>query len=251
MADATNGSVDSSRKADGGVLVALFDGLYDFDPASEALELRVRSPLPPHVALHECHCDRQGRFWIGSYDQRFPADRNARDAGFFRLDGDVLTQVLDGMSVANGLAFSPNGTTMYLADSPTRRVDAFDLDPATGAISDRRTFVQLLDGEGFVDGATVDSEGGYWLANVAAGALRRYRPDGTLDRIIALPFSNPTKPAFGGSDLRTLFVTSTQMAMPAFMEPTAPNGGVYCASSPGRPELPRFPSPAEPAFSRI
>ena len=125
---------------------------------------------------------------------------------------------------------------MYAADSPTRRVDAFDLDPASGALSNRRTFIQLNDGEGFVDGATVDSQGGYWLANVGAGALRRYLPDGTLDRIIELPFSNPTKPVFGGADLKTLYVTSTQMAMQATREPTAPDGGIY-ALRPGETGL--------------
>jgi sugar lactone lactonase YvrE len=219
-------------KASGGLLVALADGLYDFAPESAALTLRVRSPLPASVKLHECHCDRQGRFWIGSYDHAFPADRAARGGSWFRLDGDRLTPVIEGISVANGLAFSPDGRTMYAADSPTRKVEAFDLDPETGALSGRRTFLALGDGEGFVDGATVDAQGGYWLANVGAGALRRYRPDGALDRIVALPFSNPTKPAFGGADLQTLYVASTKMAMTSTMTPTAANGGIY-ALQPG------------------
>jgi len=227
-------------KASGGLLVALADGLYDFEPESGAMNLRVPSPLRPHVKLHECHCDRQGRFWIGAYDHDFPENRAAKGASIFRLDGDTLTPVIEGIAVANGLAFSPDGRTMYVADSPTRRVDAYDLDPRTGEISSPRTFIQLLDGEGFVDGATVDSEGGYWLANVGAGALRRYLPDGTLDRIVSLPFSNPTKPAFGGADLKTLYVTSTRLAMAAIMEPTAPNGGIY-ALRPGEAGLGETP----------
>lgn len=224
------------EKAGGGLLVALADGLYDFDTQSGAMQLRTRSPLPPQVKLHECQCDRQGRFWIGAYDHGFPANRESKGASFFRLDGDVLTPVIEHINVANALAFSPDGRTMYAADSPTRRVDAFDLDPASGALSNRRAFIQLNDGEGFVDGATVDSQGGYWLANVGAGALRRYLPDGTLDRIIELPFSNPTKPVFGGADLKTLYVTSTQMAMQATREPTAPDGGIY-ALRPGETGL--------------
>lgn len=220
------------HKASGGLLVALADGLYDFDPESSALALRVSSPLPAQVKLHESHCDRQGRFWIGAYDHDFPANLQAKGGCWFRLDGDRLTKVIEGIAVANGLAFSPDGRTMYAADAPTRRVDAWDYDPATGEPSNRRVFIQLAEGEGFVDGATVDSEGGYWLANVAAGRLRRYLPDGTLDRIIELPFSNPTKPAFGGDGLKTLFVTSTKLTMACFMNPTLPNGPVF-AVQPG------------------
>jgi len=228
------------HKADGCLLVALADGLYDFDPESGSLELRARSPLPAHVKLHECHCDRQGRFWIGGYDHHFPADRSAKGASLFRLDGDNLIPVITGITVSNGLAFSPDGRTIYTADSPTRSVQAHDLDPDTGALSNSRTFIQLKDGEGFVDGATVDAEGGYWLANVGAGALRRYLPDGTLDRIVALPFSNPTKPAFGGADLKTLYITSTRMAMATTMAPTAPNGGIY-ALRPGETGIAEVP----------
>jgi L-arabinonolactonase len=219
-------------KAGGGLLVALADGVYDFELESGALALRAPSPFPAHVNLHECHCDRQGRFWIGGYDTRYPADRSAADAGYCRLDGDRLTVVVTGVHVANGLAFSPDGRTMYGVTSPTRRVEAFDLDPGSGAVTGRRHFATLPEGEGFADGATIDAEGGYWMANVAAGALRRYLPDGTLDRIVALPFSNPTKPAFGGPDLKTLYVTSCQLAMPATMVPTVANGAVF-ALEPG------------------
>ena len=219
-------------KAGGGLLVALADGVYDFDPETAALTLRAPSPFPEHVPLHECHCDRQGRFWIGGFDKRYPADRAAAGAAYCRLENGRLVPVITGVHVANGLAFSPDGRTMYAVTSPTRRVEAFDLDLATGEVTGRRPFIDLAPGEGFADGATVDAEGGYWLANVAAGALRRYWPDGTLDRIVELPFSNPTKPAFGGPDLRTLFVTSTQMAMPPECAPSLPNGPVY-ALEPG------------------
>lgn len=219
-------------KASGGLLVALADGLYDFEPSDGALSFRVPSPFPAHVNLHECHCDRQGRFWIGGFDTRYPADRGAADAGYCRFDGDRLVPVVGGVHVANGLAFSPDGTTMYAVTSPTKQIDAFDLDPATGALSNRRPFTRLGPDEGFADGATVDSEGGYWLANVGAGALRRYLPDGTLDRSVPLPFSNPTKPAFGGPDLTTLYVTSTRMTMSAATGHGSPNGPVY-ALEPG------------------
>ena len=215
-------------KASGGLLVVLADGLYDFDPDTTALSLRVASPLPAHVKLHECHCDRQGRFWVGAYDHHFPADRNADGGFFFRLDGDRLTPVIDGIAVANGLAFSPDGRTMYATSSPSRKIEAFDLDPETGALFNRRTFIALTpEDRGHIDGATVDAEGGYWLTMVGAGELRRYRPDGTLDRIVALPFSNPTKPGFGGPDLATLYITSTRMPINTDAPGFDANGGLF------------------------
>ena len=220
-----------AHKPDGSVLVALYDGLYDFNPDSGELAFRVPSPFPLHVALHESAVDRQGRLWIGGFDRNFPADRAANGAAICRLAGDRLVPVITGISVANALAFSPDGRTLYVSDSPKRTVEAYDLDPATGDVSNRRTFLALGEGEGFVDGAAVDSEGGYWLANVAAGALRRYLPDGTLDRIVPLPFSNPTKLAFGGSDLATAYVTSTQSVAACFSEPSQPNGPVYAVQT--------------------
>ena len=220
-----------ARCAGGGMLVALGDGLYDFDAGTGALSLRVPSPFPPHVKLHECATDRQGRFWIGGIDKRYPADRNAADAAILLLNGDRLVPIITGISVANGLAVSPDGRTLYFADSGERRVRACDLDPATGGLSGERTFLELPPDDGFIDGATVDSEGGYWLANVAASALRRYRPDGTLDRVVPLPFSNPTKPAFGGPDLATLYVTSTRMPLPGSLVTEQENGPVFAVQT--------------------
>jgi L-arabinonolactonase len=216
-------------KAGGGLVVVLADGLYELDDATGEVTLRTPSPLPPHVALHETGVDRQGRLWMGAYDHHWsPANRNSRDGALCRLDAGGLTPVVPGLSVANGLAFSPDGRTLYLADSPRRRVEAFDLDPATGALTGRRLFLELPAGEGHIDGATVDAEGGYWLAVVGVGQLRRYRPDGSLDRTIALPFSNPTKPAFGGPELDVIYLTSTKLPI------TQPgvagaelNGGLY------------------------
>ena len=216
-------------KQAGGLLVVLGDGLYDFDPKTARLVRRIESPLPPHVLLHECQCDRQGRFWVGGYDHHLSAENpDSRGAAWLRLDGNVLTPVITNIGVSNGLAFSPDGRVMYGADAPTARVEAFDLDIATGALSNRRTFFQLKEGEGYPDGAAVDAEGGYWIAAVAAGQLRRYLPDGALDRIVDLPFSNPTKLAFGGPELDVIYVTSTQLPITLPGVPGAErNGGLF------------------------
>ncbi|MFV8817877.1 SMP-30/gluconolactonase/LRE family protein [Haliea sp. E17] len=212
-------------KASGGLLVVLSHGIYDFDPLSGSLELRLASPLPAHISLHETLVDRQGRLWVGAYDHQFtPDNRDAKGGFIFRLDGDVLTPVVPGISVANGLAVSPDNTVLYYADAPTRTAMACDLDPASGELGEPREFLRLQDGEGFVDGATVDAEGGYWLAAVGAGAMRRYLPDGSLDRVVKIPVSNPTKAAFGGAGLNTLYVTTTRLKIGPDAEA---NGGVY------------------------
>jgi len=226
-------------KPEGKLLVVLSHGIYDFDPDTGTVALRLASPLPDYVSLHECQCDRQGRLWVGAYDHHFsPQNRNAQEGAIFRLQGNTLVPEIVNISVANGLAFSPDGRTLYVADAPTRKVEAYDLDTETGALSNGREFLKLKDGEGFVDGATVDAEGGYWLAAVGAGTLRRYLPDGTLDRVVEIPVSNPTKPAFGGADMDILYVTTTKLRIGANSEE---NGGVY-ALKPGVKGLP------EPVF---
>ena len=219
-----------AHKAEGGLLVVLADGIYDFDTGSGNLTLRAASPLPDHVALHECACDRQGRFWVGSFDHHYPADRQACDGFLFRLDGDVLVPVVKDITIANGLAFSPDGTTLYCVNTRANSVEAFDLDPVYGDVSNRRTFLTLARENGFCDGATIDAQGFYWMAAVGGSCLRRYAPDGRLDRIVSLPFSNPTKPAFGGADLATLFITSTRMAIYPQAAGYAENGAIFAMS---------------------
>jgi L-arabinonolactonase len=219
------------HKAGGGLLLALADGVFDFDLVSGALALRAPSPLPPHVKLHECGCDRQGRFWVGSFDHHFPADRGAAGGSWFRLDENVLTPVIEGVSVSNGLAFSPDGRTLYCANTPSRSVEAFDLEPETGDLSNRRLFLTLAVGDGHIDGATVDAQGGYWLAVVASGTVRRYYPDGSLDQTISLPCSNPTKLAFGGTDMRTMYITSTKIVIKFDAAGAEANGGLFSTRS--------------------
>jgi L-arabinonolactonase len=218
-------------KRSGGALLALADGLYDMDLRTGALSKRISSELQ-HAALHECRCDPSGRFWVGSIDRRVgPGNLHPRGGSFFRLDGQRLVPVLNGISCSNGLAFSPDGTTLYHTDAPTSTVFAWTLDPATGELSNQREFVRLGPGEGFCDGATVDAEGGYWMALVFGGKIRRYRPDGSLDLEIRLPFANPTNVAFGGPARSTLYITTTRLSMGAPLEGEQMHGGLYCFAS--------------------
>jgi sugar lactone lactonase YvrE len=223
-------------KQGGGLLVVLARGLYDFDPASGSLSLRVSSPLPAGVSLHESGVDPTGRFWVGAINEAVGPDNPAPGGGeLFFLDGNRLVSVMEGISCANGLAFSPDGKWLYFSDSLTRCLDRWDLDPATGMIGNCQTIAELGDDEGVIDGSAVDSEGGYWATLVFAGMLRRYLADGTPDITVKLPFMNPTKVAFGGAGLDTLYIT-TMSEYEAGSEPGR-NGGVF-AWKPGFTGLP-------------
>jgi sugar lactone lactonase YvrE len=226
-------------KQGGGALVVLADGLYDMDFGTGRLGLRVPSPFDGGISLHECICDPSGRFWVGSINDAVNPDNLHPGGGkLFRLDGDELVPVIEDISCSNGLAFSPDGRTLYHTDAPTGRCYKWDCDPATGEIGNQRLLLELAPGEGFVDGATVDAEGGYWATIVYSGYLRRYLPDGSYDLEVKLPFVNPTKVVFGGSDLDTLYITSMAQGAPGEVEPGL-DGGLY-AFKPGvkgRPDI--------------
>jgi sugar lactone lactonase YvrE len=225
-------------RQNGKMIIALADGIYDFDPADGALKLRIKSPLPPHAALHESGCDRQGRMWIGGFDLR-RAEKGVypKDGALHRVDGDRLITFASGITCSNGLAFSPDGRTLYHSDCLTGVVNKWDLDPVTGNISNPRDFIRNPFDQGIFDGATVDAEGGYWAAMMLAGALHRYLPDGTLDLKVQLPFQNPTKVAFGGPDLDTLYITTASANYGPRKPGAEMHGGVY-SFKPGFKGLP-------------
>jgi L-arabinonolactonase len=218
-------------KRSGGALLALANGLYDLDLASGALSKRLPSDMP-HAWLHECRCDPSGGLWVGSMDHRVgPNNLQPGGGQLFRLQGDRLIPQVGGISCSNGLAFSPDGRTLYHTDAPTKTVFAWTIDPGTGNLSNKREFVRLGPTEGFCDGATVDADGGYWMALVFAGKVRRYCPDGTPDVELALPFSNPTNVAFGGPDYSTLYITTTKMSIGTPLTGEEMLGGLYSCES--------------------
>jgi sugar lactone lactonase YvrE len=219
-------------RRDGDPIVCAGPAVYNLDKATGALSLIARSPFPDHVKLHESCVDRRGRLWVGVFDMRLsPQNFHPCGGALFRLDGDRLIPMVPNLSVANALAFSPDGKVMYFTNATTGVIWAADIDPASGAILGMREFLRMAEGE-IGDGATVDAEGGYWLAMVSHGEVRRYRPDGTLDRTLKTPCSQPTKPAFGGKDLRTMYVTSTKLDIKGMInipevDAPEPNGGIY------------------------
>lgn len=218
------------REAGAPIVVALRTGLFDFDRASGALS-PIAAPPPYPEETHRYNdgrCDRQGRYIIGSVDLSFFESRIAGRAAVYRLDGGGLAPIVEGISCSNGIAFSPDGRTLYLADSPAGVVYAFDYDTDTGAPSNQRVFIARDRADGIFDGAEVDSEGGYWVCLLMKGAVARYTPDGRLDREIEVPVLQPTKIAFGGPDLSTLYLTSAgHRHMPGEQPLGAQAGGIF------------------------
>jgi sugar lactone lactonase YvrE len=182
-------------------------------------------------------CDPQGRFWVGTMSLR----QEPGQGTLYRYDGRELAPMLESVSISNGIDWSADGTRMYYVDSPTRRIDVFDFDGAAGTISNRRIFAAIDAGKSEPDGLTVDAEDHVWVALWDGSAIRRYRPDGVLDRVIELPVSRPTSCAFGGDDLGDLYVTSARAGLtPEQLEAQPYAGGVLmlrpgvCGRAPNR-----------------
>jgi sugar lactone lactonase YvrE len=201
---------------DGGLLLAMRDGLCRFDARSGT-----RSPLaaPPYDTrverFNDGKCDPQGRFWVGTIYE----PRDAARAALYCYANGTLERRAEGITVSNGLAWSPDARTMYWSDTKAHTVYAFDFEPVAGALSRKRVFAQwpakqpaqALDGYGGrPDGAAVDAEGCYWCAMFEGQRLLRLAPTGELLREVVLPVRCATMPAFGGHDLKTIYVTTAR-----------------------------------------
>jgi sugar lactone lactonase YvrE len=159
--------------------------------------------------------DGAGRFWFGTFSPKL----EPRAGSLYCLDASLQVRRLAGdITLANGIAWSADGRTMYYVDSRPGLVYRSDFDLDNGCLGPRSVFVDYRDRPGGPDGCTVDAEGFLWVAEPRAARVSRYRPDGSLDRHIDLPVEMPTSVAFGGPDLRTLYITS--------MQPRAPDIGV-------------------------
>jgi len=193
------------RRASGWLVAGLREGFGHVDPSSGAVEVFWRLPdNEPALRFNDGEVDASGRLYAGTMAIDF-----TRDAGaLYRLDPDgTVTELFGGVTVSNGIAWSPDNATMYYIDSLQGGVDAFDYDASTGEISDRRRAVETPR-DGFPDGMTVDADGGLWVAFHGGGAVRRFDPDGTLSETIELPVRLVTSVAFGGEDLSDLYITT-------------------------------------------
>jgi sugar lactone lactonase YvrE len=213
------------------VLVALADRLAVVDVETGALETRCPVPHPrPGMRTNDGACDPAGRFWIGT----MAIDLEPCAGSLYRYDPDgVLHTVLSGVSLSNGLGWSPDGRTMYYIDSPEQRVDAFDFDVASGTVAGRRAFARIAAEEGTPDGLCLDDEGGVWIGLWGGGEVRRYTPDGEHDATVTVPVDDVTACWFGGPEAGTLFITTASVGVPESRRELQPLAGCLFAIDAG------------------
>jgi sugar lactone lactonase YvrE len=175
----------------------------------------------PRIRMNDGGCDPQGRFYCGT----MAYDETPGAGTLYRLDPDGRVEVtLRNVTISNGVQWNRAGDTVFYADTPTGRVDSFAFDLASGVFTDRRTFAEISGG-GHPDGMAIDEEDGLWVALWGGSAVHRYDPSGRLDRVVELPVSTVTACAFGGPDLRTLFITTSRQGLEEDDQPEA--GAVF------------------------
>ena len=207
--------------ASGGLVVATPDGIHRLDLGSGLTTPFARPDPNPANRSNECRVDPQGRLWLGTMannlaDDGSPVPLGGVSGGLFRVEPDGRsTAVLGDIGIANTLVWSPDGATLYFADSLKRVIWAFPFEARTGELGERRVFVAPDAAPGEPDGSAMDADGYLWNARWGAGVVARFAPDGRLDRVVELPASQPSCPAFGGEDLRTLYVTSARQGLDA------------------------------------
>ena len=211
------------------------------DGQAIATQLTAVAHATPAMRFNDGRCDRQGRLWAGTMCLDMAAGIRAGVWYRFAQGDTALSAQLSDFIVPNGLAFSPDGKTMYVSDShpSVQNVWAFDYDTSSGTPSNRRLFVDMNAFPGRPDGAAMDVDGCYWICGNDAGLVHRFTPDGRLDKSLAVPVKKPAMCAFGGPQFDTLFVTSIRPGGDLSDQPLA--GGVF-ALQPGTQGLP------EPAF---
>ena len=236
----------------GGFVSALRDGFAFIEPGSDHIEW-IHNPEAdkPLNRFNDGKCDRQGRFWAGSmYDPIGPPETyfDREPIGtLYRLDSDYTCHTMKtDIYVSNGIAWSTEGKTMYFTDSPRRTIWAMDYDTINGSIGESRTFATIENDstQGTFDGATVDIEDHYWCAEFGGGRLIRFAPDGSVNQIVDLPISRPTCCAFGGKEMKTLFVTSAKIMMSREQMIKDPHAGDLIALDVGVKGVPETKFPA-------
>ena len=202
-------------RASGGLIVALEDGIYGFDTSTGQLNLLVHLEKSySKNRPNDGKCDIKGRLWIGTMNK---VDSMEASGAFYKISPSFQTDQIDcGLKIPNGLAWNPNSTVMYHTDTRSNIVHTYKFNPVNGERSDKKEFFSYIQKKtGGVDGAAMDIEGGYWAALYGGSKLVRIMPDGIVEREIFLPVTQPTMPAFGGADMKTIFITTASQKLSA------------------------------------
>lgn len=197
--------------------LALYDGALimigdrevgRYDTATESYRKIVALPEPEGFRTNDAGLAPDGSLWFGTME----AAGEQLEGQYYRLDPNLSVEPigLPEVRITNTMQFSPDGTTFYTCDSAEQVILAFEHDPSSGALSNRRVFATTFEAGCFPDGSAVDAEGYLWNAQWAGSRVVRYSPDGDIDRIVSLPVSRPTSCAFGGEELSTLYITSAR-----------------------------------------
>jgi sugar lactone lactonase YvrE len=221
--------------ADGGLVAAVRDGFAFFAPDSATMSrlLPVERALTGN-RMNDGKCDSRGRFWAGT----MAIDHTPNAGTLYRLTTAsghaTVSAIFSGITVANGLDWSPDNRLMYYIDSPTQRIDVFDFDEESGALANRRVFVEIPAADGLPDGMTVDAEGHVWVALFRGARVRRYRPDGEIDLEVKVPVTLVTSCAFGGPRCEDLYITTARhrLTPEEAAEQTTAGGVFVCRPGP-------------------
>lgn len=234
--------------AGGGYVLAAGTGFLFADAAGGVRELAQPEAGRDDVRMNDGACDPQGRFWAGTLAH----DESPGAGVLYRLELDgTCTTVLDGLTISNGIDWSPDGATMYLSDSGEGTIDAFDFDGFTGDIAARRTIARVTEAGVAPDGLTVDAAGDLWVALWGGGRLHRYSPDGALLATVEMPVDRPTACAFGGPDCATLFVTTARHGLDEATVAGQPDAGrVFRVDGLGATGVPCTPYRGHPVPAR-
>jgi len=214
----------------GDPVIAAPNGLAVLDRTAGTTELRVPiEQARTENRANDIKVDSRGRAWVGT----MAFDKRPGNAGLYRVDGDTVSCVIEGLTISNGPALDETHGCLYLADTALCVVDVFDLDPETGALSGRRRLLDFSEAQVWPDGMTVDGDGMLWVALGRQGEVHRYTPEGKLDGSVTLPTSNPTSVTFGGADGGDLYITTSWFDLDEHGRASQPLAGAVFRCRPG------------------
>ena len=214
--------------ANGQLLVASRSLHYLNTASGELTRLTHQQAEDPTLRFNDGKCDRQGRFWVGTMNDT----TRAPVGSLYRADRKGCVAIEGDVRVPNGTCFSPDGRTMYFADSDLQSIFSYPLDPATGQLGPRKVFAKTTL-PAVPDGATVDADGYIWVAEYGGWCITRYAPDGSIDRRVETPVQNPTSCTFGGPGLKTLYITTASQRLKPDELARQPLAGALLAYEPG------------------